>query len=310
MHWAGWERLVNWQTFLAADVNGLSQNTLNVNQIGTPGTIWEVICLDKGGPQMADLGGQNHNSWGRNSSSTVQGEPHKGDRRTRMPLLPHSGSNTIQMNGSRACWPQGHIPDILPSVSDVLQSYTGQMSSSQPVCGRSWVSESKQDDRLISLFFPTSRLGLRFEPRWITPYESLWRSSIYNVPEVYLDSDAGPGKITSDPAGLQAVYSFKVRLSEGWEKTNSLNSHVRQEEEAYKTSSHQSPIYTVHPPHKQYFYMDSGSQVYKNDWIRVGLSMRQLQPQTQTSFFILLWHYLKHKWSQNINKNKHVGNTM
>lgn len=58
MHWTGWERLVSWQTFLEADVNVLSQNMLNMmlrTKIWTPWTKWELICLDEGGPQLADL---------------------------------------------------------------------------------------------------------------------------------------------------------------------------------------------------------------------------------------------------------------
>lgn len=81
-------------------------------------------------------GGQNHNSWGRNSSGLVQREPDKGERWTRMPLLPDSVSNTSQMPGSRAHWPQGHIPDILPR-QWVWWVYRGQMSSSQPVWQKS-----------------------------------------------------------------------------------------------------------------------------------------------------------------------------
>lgn len=66
--------------------------------------------------------GQNHNSWGRNSLGLFQREPNEGERRTRRPLLIDSGSNTGLMMSSRAHWPWGHIPDILPSNSDVLVS--------------------------------------------------------------------------------------------------------------------------------------------------------------------------------------------
>ena len=182
-HREGWERLVNWQTFLLADVNVISQNMLNMmlqTKIWTCWTMWELICLDEGGPQLADLEVRIITPWGRNSSGLVQGEPHKGERWTRMPLFPDSGSNASQMTGSRARWPQDRIPDILPSDSDVLVSLRRT-----DVLFTTCVAEREGGsvrDRTGGIFwyhcsFPLPDL-LWFELWWITPYESLWSSSI------------------------------------------------------------------------------------------------------------------------------------
>lgn len=57
MRWAGWERLVHWQTFLAADVSALSHNILNMvfrTKIWTPWIMWELICLDDSGLRLVD----------------------------------------------------------------------------------------------------------------------------------------------------------------------------------------------------------------------------------------------------------------
>lgn len=79
--------------------------------------MWELICLDEGGPQLADL-------WVRIITPEVEIPKvcSKGERWARRPLLIDSGSNTGLMISSRAHWPWGHIPDILPSNSDVLVS--------------------------------------------------------------------------------------------------------------------------------------------------------------------------------------------
>lgn len=95
--------------------------------------------------------GQNQNFWGGNSSGLVQGERYKGERRTRMPLLLDFGSNSSQMTGSRACWPQRRIPDILPSDSEVLvclQRADGLLT----ICVAGGGVRERADNLLISLF--------------------------------------------------------------------------------------------------------------------------------------------------------------
>lgn len=115
--------------------------------------------------------GQKHNSCGKNSSSLVQSESCKGERWSRMPLLQDSGSNTSQITGSRAHWPQGHIPGILPSDSDVLVSLrrTDGLLKTSAVEGG---VRDQAGDLLISLFFPTSRLAVV----WTLVNHSVWVS--------------------------------------------------------------------------------------------------------------------------------------
>lgn len=142
-------------------------------KIWTRWTMWELICLDEGGPQLADLEVRIITPWGRNSSGLVQGEPHKGKRWTRMPLFPDSGSNVNQMTGSRARWPQDRIPDILPSVSDVLVSLrrTDVLFTTCVAEGEGGCQRPNGGDLLISLFFPTSRLAVVWtlvnHPVWV-----------------------------------------------------------------------------------------------------------------------------------------------
>jgi len=179
MRWAGWERLVNWQTFLAADVNSLSQNILIGmlrTKIRTPQTIWELICLDKGGPQLADSevriitpAVEIPQAWSKESPTKVRGGTGCLYHHTLEAIL-------AKMTSSRICWPQGHIPGILLKDGDVLVSLrrTDVLFTTYVVDG---VSERKRNILWNHWSFQLPDL-LRFELWWITLCESLWSSSI------------------------------------------------------------------------------------------------------------------------------------
>lgn len=162
MHWAGWERLVNWQTFLAADVNVLSQNMLNMmlqTKIWTPWTMWELICLDEGGPQLADLQVkiitpkvEIPQAWSKEIPTKVRGG---------------TGCLCCQtLEAILAKWlvhgptdHKGTFQTFYPPTVTSWRVYGGQMSSSQPVWQKGVVG-ARMGDLLISLFFPTSRLAV------------------------------------------------------------------------------------------------------------------------------------------------------
>lgn len=221
MCWAGWERLVNWQTFLAADVNALSQNMLNMmlrTKILTPWTMWELICLDEGGPQLADPEVkiitpevEIPQSWSKKNPTKVRGG---------------AGCLCCQtLEAILAKWlvhgPTDHKGTFQAFYRQTVTSgwvYGGQMSFSKPMRQKG-VSETKRGIFWYHCSFPLPD-WLWFELWWITLYESLWSSSIWKLPEVYLDCDVRAGKITLDPA----VCSFKVRSSELW---NRAQTHIR-----------------------------------------------------------------------------------
>lgn len=81
-----------------------------------PQTMWELICLGQGGPRLAWPGGRNHNSWSRNSS---RASPQGGGPGS---LAHQTLGGTVLAIGPPACWPRGHIPDILPSDGGILGS--------------------------------------------------------------------------------------------------------------------------------------------------------------------------------------------
>lgn len=153
MHRAGWERLVNWQTFLWGDVEALLQNMLLAmlrTKIWTLWTIWELICLYDGGPQLADPEVRIKTSEVeipqasfKENVTKVRGKPGC--------LLLDFGSNSSQMTGSRACWPQRRIPDILPSDSEVLV-FLQRADGLLTICVAGGGVRERADNLLISLF--------------------------------------------------------------------------------------------------------------------------------------------------------------
>lgn len=191
MRWAGWERSVNRQTFLPADVNALSQDTLNMmfrTKIWTPRNNVRADMFGRGWSPSRWHKGQNHNSWARNSSNQVQGEPHKEERRTKVPLLPSYGSNTGPVTGSWAHWPQGHIPDILPPAGDLLVSLQRTDVLSTTCVAQGCQRRSRRAFVNTELFHFQTCCGLISGESHL--YRFLWLSYIYwdSLPEIYLDS--------------------------------------------------------------------------------------------------------------------------
>lgn len=172
MHWAGWERLVNWQTFLAADVNVLSQNTLNMmlrTKIWTPWTMWELICLDEGGPQLDDLEVkiitpevEIPQAWSKESPRKVRGGPGFLCCQTLEAILAKWLAHGPTDH-------KGTFQTFYPPTVTSWWVYRGQMSSSQPVWQKGGVRDRTRD-LLISLFFPTSRLAVV----WTLVNHSVW----------------------------------------------------------------------------------------------------------------------------------------
>lgn len=109
-------------TFLAADVNVMSQNSLNMmlqTKIWTPPPTPDHVRTDMFGPGWSPTGwpgGRNHNSWSRNSS---RASPQGGGPGS---LAHQTLGGTVLAIGPPACWPRGHIPDILPSDEGILGS--------------------------------------------------------------------------------------------------------------------------------------------------------------------------------------------
>lgn len=114
-------------TFLAVDVNVMSQNMMLQTKIWTPLPTPrpDHVRTDMFGPGWSPTGwpgGRNHNSWGRNSfrasprEKTAKGSGGPGS------LARQTLGGTILAIGPPACWPRGHIPDILPSDSSILVS--------------------------------------------------------------------------------------------------------------------------------------------------------------------------------------------
>lgn len=172
MQWEGWERLVNWQTFLAADVNVKSQNMLNMmlqTKIWALWTTWELIRLHEGGPQLADLEVkiitpevEILQAWSKGNPTKVRGGP---------------GCLCFQtLEAIQATWlvhrptdHKGTFQTFYPPTVTSWWVYGGQMSSSQPVWQKGGVRE-RTGDLLISLFFPTSRLAVV----WTLVNHSVW----------------------------------------------------------------------------------------------------------------------------------------
>lgn len=115
-------------TFLAADVNVMSQNSLNMmlqTKIWTPPPTPDHVRTDMFGPGWSPTGwpgGRNHNSWSRNSFRASPREKTGKVRGGPGSLAHQTLGGTVLDIGPPACWPRGHIPDILPSNRGILGS--------------------------------------------------------------------------------------------------------------------------------------------------------------------------------------------
>ena len=153
-------------------------------------------------------GGQNHNSWGRNSSGLVQKEKVRGGP---------GGLCCQTLEAMLAKWlvheptdHKGTFQTFYPPTVTSWWVYRGQMSSSQPV----WQKGGCQKPIFwYHCSFPLPD-PLWFELWWITLYESLWSSSIWKLPDVYLDSDVRLRKNIFRHCRAFSACSFKVRSSE------------------------------------------------------------------------------------------------
>lgn len=160
MHRAGWERLVNWQTFLWGDVEALSQNMLLAmlrTKIWTLWTIWELICLYDGGPQLADPEVRIKTSeveipqaWFKENVTKVRGEPgclccYTSEAILAKWLVPGPADH------------KGAFQTFCPQTVKSWCVYRGQMASLQSVW-QEGVSESEQTIFWYHCFYPTSRL--------------------------------------------------------------------------------------------------------------------------------------------------------
>lgn len=182
MHQAGWERLVNWQTFQAADVNTLSPNILNMmlqTKIWTPWIMWELICLEEGCPQLDDpevkiitLEVEIPWAWSKENPTKVNGRP---------------GILCFQtIEATQARWPVPKRADHKYTFQTFYpwQRRPGEFTEDRcplhNLCGKRLerkrgVSETEQDLWYhCSSLFPDSPW---FELWWITLHESLWSSS-------------------------------------------------------------------------------------------------------------------------------------
>lgn len=146
------------------------KNMLNMmirTKIWTPRTMWDLICLDEGGPPTGWPRGQNHNSWGRNSSGLVQGEPHKGERWTRKPLLPDFGSNSTPndwFTGLQTTWAHSRHSLLRQWCPGEFTEDRCPPHNPSGRRGEGAASETEQEIFDIIVLFPTSRLAAVWTP--------------------------------------------------------------------------------------------------------------------------------------------------
>lgn len=141
-------------------------------------TMWELICLDEGGPQLADLEVE--------IITPEVGIPLARSKENPTKVRAWSGCLCCQtLEAILARWlvhgpadHKGAFQTFYPPTVTSWWVYGGQMSSSQPV----WQKEGgcqrlNRGSFDIIVLFPLPDL-LWFELWWITLYEFLWSSSI------------------------------------------------------------------------------------------------------------------------------------
>lgn len=112
--------------------------------------------------------GQNRISWGRNVSGLVWGEPHKGERWNQRPLKLSLEAIWAKITASHTWWPQGHIPGILLSDTDVLGSLWTD------VIHTTCVAKTMESESEGVIFW----VNVLADVVWTLVYGSVWHSSI------------------------------------------------------------------------------------------------------------------------------------
>lgn len=193
MRWEGWERLGNWHSLqlmstLCRKIRSIWCYKPKYEHPPSSQTMWELICLGQGGPPTGWPGGQNHNSWGKNSFRAslplpllnLTLTPKTAELRDGpVGLARQTLGGIILAIGPAASWPRGHIPDIPPSDGSILVS-SQRTDVLLTTCVAEWGD-------LWSHCSSSTADSLWFDPQ-VNHHELLPCSPFFRSPEVYFDS--------------------------------------------------------------------------------------------------------------------------